>query len=102
EYVESILKGLFLGVLLFAALQEAVPPAEGSEQLAGWPALGRVTLFMLGGLALGLGIAAVWKLREGYKINGRFAAFIVFLLLESPTLVYTGIIVGLIAGAHEL
>ncbi|MFI4983514.1 MAG: hypothetical protein ACHQIO_24445, partial [Nevskiales bacterium] len=101
EYVESILKGLFLGVLLFAALQEAVPQGDPAEP-PGWPALGRVTLFMLGGLVVGLVIAAVWKLREGYKINGRVVAFIVFLLLESPALVYTGIIFGLIAGSNSL
>jgi tetratricopeptide (TPR) repeat protein len=97
---EYILKGLFLGVLLFAAVQEAVP--EGDSPQPGWPALGRVTLLMLGGLLVGLAVAAVRKVREGYKVSGRLPAFVVFLLLESPTLVYTGIIVGLIAGAYSV
>ncbi len=97
---EYMLKGLFLGVLLFAALQEAVPRGDSPEP--GWPALARVTLLMLGGLALGLGLAAVRKLREGYKVNGRVPAFVVFLLLESAPLVYAGIIMGLIAGAYTL
>jgi hypothetical protein len=97
---EYLLKGLFLGMLLFAAVQEAAPRGEPAD--TGWPALTRVTLLMLGGLVVGLGIAAVRKLRQGYKVNGRLLAFLVFLLLESPTLVYTGIIVGLIAGAYTL
>jgi tetratricopeptide (TPR) repeat protein len=93
---EYLLKGLFLGALLFAALQEAAQPEPA------WPAVAQVTLLMLGGLALGLGVAAVRKLREGYKVNGRVPAFIIFLLLESPSLVYAGILIGLIAGSYTL
>jgi tetratricopeptide (TPR) repeat protein len=87
-------------VLLFAAVQEAVPQDDGPEP--GWPALARVTLLMLVGLAVGLGVAAVRKLREGYKVNGRLPAFLVFLLLESSTFVYAGVVLGLIAGAYTL
>jgi tetratricopeptide (TPR) repeat protein len=93
---EYLLKGLFLGALLFAALQEATLPEPG------WPALGQVTLLMLAGLAVGLVLAAVRKLRQGYQVNGRVPAFLVFLLLESPGLVYAGILLGLIAGAYTL
>src|SRR5438552_4112492 len=98
---EYLLKGLFLGALLFAALQEATPP-EADKPEPGWPALGQVTLLMLAGLAVGLGVAAVRKLRQGYKVNGRVPAFVVFLLLESPGFVYAGILIGLIAGAYSL
>src|SRR5271157_2166560 len=98
DYVEYILKGLFLGVLLFAARQEAVP--QGDEP--GWPAVAQVTLFTLAGLVIGLALAAVGKLREGYRLNGRVPAFVVFLFLESPGLVYAGILIGLIAGASTL
>jgi len=98
---EYLLKGLFLGGLLFAALQEAAPPAADTPG-PGWEAVGQVTLLMLGGLILGLGVAAVRKVRLGYKVNGRIAAFVIFLLLESPTLVYAGIIIGLIAGCTTL
>jgi tetratricopeptide (TPR) repeat protein len=98
---EYLLKGLFLGALLFAALQEATPPAP-DQPAPGWPALGQVTLLMLAGLVVGLVLAAVRKLREGYKVNGRVPAFLVFLLLESPGLVYAGILLGLIAGSYTL
>src|SRR5690348_11157588 len=98
---EYILKGLFLGALLFAALQEATPPEPGQPE-PGWPALAQVTLLTLGGLVAGLAVAAVRKRREGYKVNGRVAAFIVFLLLESPGFVYAGLILGLLAGAYTV
>jgi tetratricopeptide (TPR) repeat protein len=98
---EYLLKGLFLGALLFAALQEATPPSPEAPP-PGWTALAEVTLLMLGGLVVALVIAAVRKLREGYKLNGRVPAFVVFLLLESPGLVYAGILLGLIAGGYTL
>ncbi|NBO94049.1 MAG: hypothetical protein EBV06_17335, partial [Planctomycetia bacterium] len=47
-----------------------------------------------GGLAVTLFIAAVLKLREGVRVNGRLIAFILFLLLESPVLTYSGILIG--------
>jgi tetratricopeptide (TPR) repeat protein len=97
---EYLLKGLFLGVLLFAAVQEAVP--RDDNPALGWPALARVTLLMLLGLVAGLVLAAVKKRREGYRVNGRVPAFLVFLLLESSTLVYAGILLGLIAAAYTL
>ena len=93
---EYLLKGLCLGLLLFAALQEA----SGSEP--GWPAVTLVTLLALAGLLAALGVAAYLKLREGYRARGRYLAFIVFLLLESPTLIYAGIILGLAVGAYTL
>jgi tetratricopeptide (TPR) repeat protein len=87
-HTEYMLKGIFLGLLLFVALREH-----------DWPDLGLVVLLTLGGLALFLGIAAYRKLREGYQVKGRFFAFVLFLLLESPELVYAGILAGIAAGA---
>jgi tetratricopeptide (TPR) repeat protein len=98
---EYILKGLFLGLLLFAALQEAAPPGPGLPE-PGWPAVARVTLITLGGVALALALAAAGKLRQGYAVKGRPLAFVLFLLLESPTLVYAGTLLGLAAGAFTL
>ena len=90
---EYLLKGIFLGLLVYAALgQAAVPPAEGAESLL------RVNLPALGGLALALLVAAVLKRRQGYRARGRPVVFLLFLLLESPTLVYLGIIGGTFAG----
>lgn len=86
---EYILKGIYLGVLLLVAVQ--VPD---------WRAVGAVALCMLGGLVLALGIAAARKLREGYRVKGRLPAFVLFLVLESPSLVYTGIILGTLLGAY--
>jgi len=86
---EYLLKGIFLGLLLFAALSAGNDP---------WAAA-RVGLWLAGGLAVGLTIAAVQKVREGFRVAGRPLTFLLFLLLESPTLVYAGSILGLFAGA---
>ncbi len=85
---EYLLKGVFLGALLFVALQKL-----DGRGTALWAAV------TLGGLALFLGIAARRKLNEGYRVTGRLPAFIVFLILESPILVYEGILVGVTIGA---
>jgi tetratricopeptide (TPR) repeat protein len=88
---EYILKGIFLGLLLFVALQEP-----------DWMQTGQVALLTACGLGLSLGTAAWLKLREGYQARGRVPAFVLFLLLESPTLVYAGILLGLAAGAFSI
>src|SRR5262249_23051711 len=64
-----------------------------------WTAPVLVTLCSLGGLAIGLLFAASIKLRQGYRAGGQLPAFILFLLLESPTLVYSGILLCTLAGA---
>jgi tetratricopeptide (TPR) repeat protein len=87
-HTEYLLKGIFLGLLLFVALREP-----------DWLALGLVALLTLGGLALFLCIAGYRRLREGYQVKGRFLAFLLFLILESPELVYAGILTGITAGA---
>ena len=50
-------------------------------------------------LAACLGISAIRKLWEGYRIRGRLSGFLLFLILENPLLVYTGLVVGLAFGA---
>lgn len=86
---EIILKGIYLGLLLFVALQEP-----------DWSGVGLVAGCTFGGLFIALGIAAVRTLREGYQVRGRLPAFILFLLLESPSAVYAGILLGMALGAQ--
>ncbi|MBV9123929.1 MAG: tetratricopeptide repeat protein, partial [Planctomycetes bacterium] len=86
---EYVFKGLFVGLVLLVALQEP-----------GWSQLGEAVLCTLAGLVLFLAIAGGRKLRQGYRIRGRFLSFLLFLLLESPVLVYTGILLGLAAGTY--
>jgi tetratricopeptide (TPR) repeat protein len=85
---EYLLKGIFLGLLVFVALHEQ-----------DWLALILVTVLTLAGLGLTLGAAAGRKAREGYLIRGRVPAFVLFLLLESPEFVYFGVLVGFAAAA---
>jgi tetratricopeptide (TPR) repeat protein len=88
---EYYLKGIFLGLLLFAALQNP-----------DWSKTGQLALFLGGGLAAGLFVSLVMWLMRGIRIGGRFLSLILFLLLESPTLVYLGLIGGMLAGALSI
>ena len=88
---EYFLKGIYLGLLLFVAMQQP----EGH-------AAGLVPLCALAGLAFALAVAAVVKLREGFRPQGRPVGFLLFLLLESPLLVYLGILGGTAVGAYLL
>src|SRR4029077_9474584 len=63
---EYILKGLFLGLILYAGLEEAKAPYPQH-----WQMLGYVNLGALAGLAGALLVAALLKLREGYRVRGR-------------------------------
>jgi tetratricopeptide (TPR) repeat protein len=93
---EYILKGVFLGLLAFTALQTATAD-EVSLAVACRPWIG-VSL----GLIIALGVAAWQKIREGYHIHGRLLAFLLFLILESPTLIYGGVLAGLAVGVLTL
>jgi hypothetical protein len=89
---EYLLKGVYLGLVLYAALQQAATPEQS------WDALARVNLLALAGLVLALVVAGLGKMREGYQVRGRLLIFTLFLLLESPTLVYAGILGGTLGG----
>jgi tetratricopeptide (TPR) repeat protein len=85
---EYLLKGIFLGVLAYAALQRP-----------SWSEAGIIGSFLTGGLLVGLALSFVTWLPRGIKVGGRFLSLIVFLILESPTLIYVGVNGGLLAGA---
>jgi tetratricopeptide (TPR) repeat protein len=88
QHLEYVLKGIYLGLLLFVAFQEP-----------SWHDVGLVAGCMLAGLVVCLGLAGLRKQREGYRVQGRWFAFVLFLLLESPSLVYIGILTGLALSA---
>jgi tetratricopeptide (TPR) repeat protein len=89
---EYVLKGIYLGLVLFAALQAAAGTTPLPETLL------RADGPIVVGLALALLAGSIVKLREGYRVRGRLMAFILFLLLESPALVYAGILGGALVG----
>src|SRR6516162_260270 len=89
QQTEFLLKGVYLGLLVLVGLQ--APTWQQGLQTA---------LLTLGGLLLCLGIAAVQKLREGYRVRGRLIGFILFLILENPLLVYSGLLLGLTLGTY--
>jgi tetratricopeptide (TPR) repeat protein len=85
---EYTLKGIFLGLLLFVAWH-----------LSSWSSFGLVAALMLGVFVLCLAIGAYQKSRAGFHLKGRLFAFLLFLILESPGLVYAGCLLGLAAAA---
>jgi tetratricopeptide (TPR) repeat protein len=85
---EYLLKGIFLGLLTYAALQRP-----------DWAETGALAGFLSGGLAVGLLLSFLSWLPRGIRVGGRFLSLLLFLLLESPTLIYAGLIGGLLAGA---
>src|SRR5476649_437230 len=88
---EFILKGIFLGLLVYAAL--SAPDAASA---------GYVGVWLVGGLAAGLIVAAGRKAAQGFRPAGRPLSFLLFVLLESPGLIYAGSILGLAVGAFSL
>lgn len=84
---EYLLKGIFLGLLLFLASQNPT-----------WSTILRVGLFMAAGLGIGVLIAILINFRDLMKLLSKPFAFLIFLILENPMLVYAGIIFGLAAG----
>jgi tetratricopeptide (TPR) repeat protein len=86
-HTEYILKGVYLGLLLFAALHEPEPRDVGVVSGA-----------MFAGLAIFLCLGGYQKIREGYRPRGHVFSFILFLILENPVLVYLGVLTGLLGG----
>lgn len=91
QQTEFILKGAYLGLLVLVGMQAP-----------DWVQAAQVALITVGGLIVALGFIAVRMLRDGYRVRGRFAGFILFLILENPVLVYTGLIAGLAAGTYSI
>lgn len=88
---ESVLKGVFLGLWAYLALQQPATPD--------WPRFGRTVGWMAGGLALGLVAGAVAQVRRGYRPAANPKAFPLVVLFESPFWVYLGTVGGLGLGA---
>lgn len=89
---ESILKGLFLGLWIFVALQVGLDRDAVRTDLPwvlGWVAAGLLVALIAG---------VVVQLARGVRPWRRPAAFIPLVLLESPALIYAGVLIGLAAG----
>lgn len=100
---EYALKGLFLALLFYTALQiQILPaPAEGQVRSAddelrlAWEKTGTIALYMLGGLAVGIILGLLRQIKDLSRILVKPHAFFLFLLLENPLLIYLGLIGGL-------
>jgi tetratricopeptide (TPR) repeat protein len=93
---EYFLKGLYLGLLALAGLHAS------TRAQPDWTLPLLLTGFTLAGLVIAIALAGYAKVKQGYRVHGRLLPFILFLLLESPTLVYAGILLGTLAGVLAL
>src|SRR5262245_20739283 len=92
HYKEYILKGVFLGLWIFFALQ--VPAEARSARIdilwvVGW---------VCAGLAIALDAGAALQWSRGLRPWHNWAAFPIVVILESPTFIYTGVMAGLVVG----
>jgi tetratricopeptide (TPR) repeat protein len=92
HYKEYILKGVFLGLWVFFALQV---PAEARAAridilwVVGW---------VCAGLAIAFAAGAALQWSRGLRPWHNWAAFPLVVVLESPTFIYAGIMGGLVVG----
>lgn len=86
-FSEYLLKGVFLGLLAYAAL---VVPAPASA--------GVVAICLGAGVLIALIVAAWQQHRSGLRPQGRWTAYLLFLALENPRHIFAGIIGGLFLG----
>ena len=86
---EYILKGVFLGLLVFVSLQQNL----------NWEGTGRIALWLMGGFALALILAAAKEVKSLKGLGRNPFGFFLFLLLENPFLIYAGLVLGFLGGA---
>jgi tetratricopeptide (TPR) repeat protein len=89
---EYILKGLFWGLWVFFALQV---PANSSDA---WKDIFWVLGWTCSGLVIGLTVGTVKLIGRGVKPWDNWKAFPLLVLLESPRLIYAGVMLGLAGG----
>lgn len=89
---EYILKGLFLGLWVFFALQVPANTADA------WKDIGWVLGWVGTGLAVGLLFGVARLMRRGVKPWGNWKAFPLLVLLESSVFIYAGVMTGLVGG----
>jgi len=94
QHAEFIFKGIYLGLLLFVGL--------ALRERDSWEGIAQVGVCTFGTLALFMGVTAFQKRRQGYGVRGRPGAFVLFLLLENPGMVYAGVLLGMLLGAYTL
>lgn len=88
---EYRIRGFSLGLCLYVSLV-----------LSSWGAFAAINAWIVFGLALALVVSAFQRHREGYRPRGRVAPFLLFLILESSTLIYLGVGLALFTGMVAL
>ena len=89
---EYILKGVFLGLWTFFALQLPANKADAQIDIL-W-----VVGWVCTGLALALLAGMILQFSRGMRPGQNWMAFPLLVVLESPTFIYAGVVAGLLVG----
>jgi tetratricopeptide (TPR) repeat protein len=92
QWKEYILKGLFLGLWVFFALQ--VP----ADRKAAWIDIAWVVGWVCAGLSVAFLAGTALQMARGARPWHNWVAFPLVVVLESPTFIYAGIMAGLVVG----
>ena len=95
EIYEYLLKGLYLGLWVFLALQ--VPRNEVNLWIKITWTIGWIFVLFL----IAFFLASIWQITRGIRPWKNWFAFPIFVLLESPTFVYSGILLGLVISVYS-
>lgn len=85
---EYTLKGIFLGLLLYVALQAS-----------NWTGIGLAAMCLSLGAAAGLLASTALHLKDLKRFQGKWFAFLLYVLLERPILIYAGVLLGMYAAS---
>src|SRR4051812_15564456 len=94
QRIEYILKGIYLGIVLFLAL--------ALREEASWTRLWLIEFITFGALGIAIAFLAAVDIHRGHQVHGRLGAFLLFLILDNPPVVYTSVFCGLTAAALTL
>jgi len=95
EIYEYLLKGLYLGLWVFLALQ--VPQDEANL----WVKIAWTTSWLIVSFVIVFLLASIWQIIRGIRPWRNWLAFPIFVLLESPTFIYTGILMGVVVSVYS-
>jgi len=99
---EYLLKGIFIGILVFSAMCLGAVPSTPEYQ----PAIRRGIIWLnfsiLAGVVLSLLIAVFTRREVHSRTRGSFLPFLLFLVLEYPAFIYLGVLTGSLVGVYGM
>ncbi|MFM7149349.1 MAG: tetratricopeptide repeat protein [Gemmataceae bacterium] len=99
---EYLLKGIFIGLLIYSALTLGAVPFTPKSRPAIQAGVLWFNLSMLIGMILSVVFAVFTRREDLARSRGRFLPFLLFLVLEYPTFIYLGVLLGSLVGLYGM